>query len=57
MRIPAISGLIPSSLLVNINYKKFSKLNGFEEIDQNVNVISGTTKGFAKRIEIIYLLM
>ena len=41
MQIPAISGLIPSSLLVNINYKKFSKLNGFEEIDQNV--ISGAT--------------
>lgn len=39
--LPALSGMVPESLLVNINYKKFAKMNGFEDIDQNVNVISG----------------
>ena len=31
--LPNISGLVPESLLVNVNYKKFANANGFEEID------------------------
>ena len=37
--LPNISGLVPESLLVNVNYKKFAAANGFEDIDQNANVL------------------
>jgi len=38
LTIGELAGLVPSSLLVNVDFEKFSKENGFEPIDMTQNL-------------------
>ena len=38
MTIGELAGLVPSSLLVNVDFERFAKENGFEPIDQTLSV-------------------
>lgn len=45
MTLGELGGKIPPSLLINVNFEKFAKENGFDPIDYEGNTAATTHKG------------